>query len=96
MKSKHIYKSIACGVLLALTATSCDLDYNPVDSYSDVTEGVDKTDEKPIFNSVQDVETSMVTLHKNSATSRSTGMSTNCLSVTPTPTMHTPEQRVQK
>ena len=38
MKSKHIYKSIACGVLLALTATSCDLDYNPVDSYSDVTE----------------------------------------------------------
>ena len=28
MKSKHIYKSIACGVLLALTATSCDLDYN--------------------------------------------------------------------
>ena len=64
MKSKHIYKSIACGVLLALTATSCDLDYNPVDSYSDVTEGVDKTDEKPIFNSVQDVETSMVTLHK--------------------------------
>ena len=57
MKSKHIYKSIACGVLLALTATSCDLDYNPVDSYSDVTEGVDKTDEKPIFNSVQDVET---------------------------------------
>ena len=64
MKLNHIYKSIACGVLLALTATSCDLDYNPVDSYSDVTEGVDKTDEKPIFNSVQDVETSMVTLHK--------------------------------
>ena len=94
MKSKHIYKSIACGVLLALTATSCDLDYNPVDSYSDVTEGVDKTDEKPIFNSVQDVETSMVTLHKkNSATSRSTGMSTNCLSVTLIPIMPTPEQR---
>ena len=47
-----------------MTATSCDLDYNPVDTYSDVTEGVNKTDEKPIFNSVQDVETSMVTLHK--------------------------------
>ena len=64
MKLKHIYKSIACGILLAMTATSCDLDYNPVDTYSDVTEGVDKADEKPIFNSVQDVETSMVTLHK--------------------------------
>lgn len=64
MKLNHIYKSIACGVLLAMTATSCDLDYNPVDTYSDVTEGVNKTDEKPIFNSVQDVETSMVTLHK--------------------------------
>lgn len=51
MKSKHIYKSIACGVLLALTATSCDLDYNPVDSYSDVTEGVDKTDEN-LFSTV--------------------------------------------
>ena len=64
MKLNHIYKSIACGVLLAMTATSCDLDYNPVDTYSDVTEGVNKSDEKPIFNSVQDVETSMVTLHK--------------------------------
>ena len=40
MKLNHIYKSIACGVLLAMTATSCDLDYNPVDTYSDVTEGV--------------------------------------------------------
>ena len=59
MKLNHIYKSIACGVLLAMTATSCDLDYNPVDTYSDVTEGVNKTDEKPIFNSVQDVETSI-------------------------------------
>lgn len=44
MKLNHIYKSIACGVLLAMTATSCDLDYNPVDTYSDVTEGVNKTD----------------------------------------------------
>ena len=35
MKLNHIYKSIACGVLLAMTATSCDLDYNPVDTYSD-------------------------------------------------------------
>ena len=96
MKLKHIYKSIACGILLAMTATSCDLDYNPVDTYSDVTEGVDKADEKPIFNSVQDVETSMVTLHKNSATSRNTGMSTTDLSVMPIPTMHMPEQRVQK
>lgn len=54
MKLNHIYiyKSIACGVLLAMTATSCDLDYNPVDTYSDVTEGVNKTDEKPIFLSL--------------------------------------------
>ena len=44
MKLNHIYKSIACGVLLAMTATSCDLDYNPVDTYSDVTEGVNKTE----------------------------------------------------
>ena len=42
MKLNHIYKNIACGVLLAMTATSCDLDYNPVDTYSDVTEGVNK------------------------------------------------------
>ena len=39
MKLNHIYKSIACGVLLAMTATSCDLDYNPVDTYSDVPAG---------------------------------------------------------
>lgn len=96
MKLNHIYKSIACGVLLAMTATSCDLDYNPVDTYSDVTEGVNKTDEKPIFNSVQDVETSMVTLHKKFRASRSTGMSTNCLSVTLIPIMPTPEQRGPK
>ena len=96
MKLNHIYKSIACGVLLAMTATSCDLDYNPVDTYSDVTEGVNKTDEKPIFNSVQDVETSMEPFTKNFVTSRSTGMSTNCLSVTLIPIMPTPEQRGPK
>ena len=62
MKLNHIYKSIACGVLLAMTATSCDLDYNPVDTYSDVTEGVNKTDEKPIFNSVQAVSYTHLTL----------------------------------
>ena len=45
MKLNHIYKSIACGVLLAMTATSCDLDYNPVDTNSDVTEGVKKKNE---------------------------------------------------
>lgn len=51
MKLNHIYKSIACGVLLAMTATSCDLDYNPVDTYSDVTEGGTKL-MKSLFSTV--------------------------------------------
>lgn len=96
MKLNHIYKSIACGVLLAMTATSCDLDYNPVDTYSDVTEGVNKTDEKPIFNSVQDVETSMVTLHKKFRDQQEHWYVDKLLIGELIPIMPTPEQRGPK
>lgn len=55
---------MVCCTLIAFATASCDLDYNPVDSYSDVTEGVTETEEKPIFSTVQDAENAILTLHK--------------------------------
>lgn len=39
MKLKNILGALLMGAL-AFSATSCSLDYDPISSYSDVTEGV--------------------------------------------------------
>ncbi|MDR2293500.1 MAG: RagB/SusD family nutrient uptake outer membrane protein [Prevotellaceae bacterium] len=45
MKIKNIFLFFS----LAICIVSCSLDYNPVDSYSDVTEGVDSTGQEVVF-----------------------------------------------
>lgn len=61
MKLKYIFGGIACSLLLV--TTSCDLDYDPIDTYSDVTEGVDETGEKVVFKDKAAVESHMKTLY---------------------------------
>ncbi len=61
----NIYKKIACGMLLLACTTSCDLDYNPIDSYSDITEGVqDNTGSDVIFKDKASVESHLQGMYK--------------------------------
>lgn len=65
MKLKHIYKGVACGILLSVSAASCDLDYTPVDTYSDITEGAkDDGGEEVIFKDKAAVESHMQSIYK--------------------------------
>lgn len=52
---KKLYNIIACGLLAAAT-TSCSLNYEPEELYSDVTEGVQETEAKTaVFKNREDV-----------------------------------------
>jgi hypothetical protein len=53
MKPKYIY-IIVCG--LALASVSCSLDYEPIDTYSDVTEGISEDSVKVVFKDKAAVE----------------------------------------
>lgn len=62
-----ISKYIIAGLLLGGMANlvSCDLDYNPLDTYSDVTEGIqDESGDKQEFQSKADVESSLTALYE--------------------------------
>jgi len=59
MKFKYI---IPAAVAAALSA--CSLDYEPVDTYSDVTEGVQDTEEEVVFRNKADVESYMQGMYK--------------------------------
>lgn len=62
-----IKKYIIAGLLLGGMAslTSCSLDYNPLDSYSDVTEGVqDESGDKQEFKNKADVESALTALYE--------------------------------
>lgn len=64
MKLKYMYRGLLCGMLLAVSATSCDLDYDPVADYSDVTEGVTEEGKEAIFKDKAAVESHLTTLYK--------------------------------
>lgn len=62
MKLKYIFQGLTCGLLL--TVTSCSLDYDPLDTYSDVTEGVEEeTGEKIVFKDKAAVEGHMTSIY---------------------------------
>lgn len=65
MKLKSLYKTSVYGLLLSMSVSSCNLDYDPVSSYSDVTEGVtnDKSESEVIFKDKAAVESHLVTLY---------------------------------
>lgn len=63
MKTKYILGGLLLGGLTSLT--SCGLDYNPLDSYSDITEGVqDESGDKQEFQSKADVESALASLYE--------------------------------
>lgn len=63
MKAKYIISGIAA---LSLITTSCDLDYDPVSDYSDVTEGtIENTEEEIIYQNRADAESALTALYED-------------------------------
>ena len=60
MKRNYIYQLL---VLLTLTVSSCSLDKDPLDAYSDVTEGVNEEGEKVVFKDRAAVESHLRTIY---------------------------------
>lgn len=60
MKLRYIFTSLVGSLLLA---TSCSLDYDPVDTYSDVTQGETETGENVVFKNKADVDSHLETLY---------------------------------
>ncbi|MBQ8502310.1 MAG: RagB/SusD family nutrient uptake outer membrane protein [Bacteroides sp.] len=64
MKLKSIYINMAYGLALTLSVASCDLDYDPVASYSDVTEGVTNEEgAEALFKDKAAVDSHLTTLY---------------------------------
>lgn len=61
MKLKYIILSICSCMLLA---TSCGLDYDPIDTYSDVTEGENESGRKIVFKNKASVDSYLEVLYK--------------------------------
>lgn len=61
MKLKYTFSGLVCGLLLI--TTSCNLDYDPVSSYSDVTQGIDDSGNEIVFKDKADVEAHMKTIY---------------------------------
>lgn len=61
MKLKYIFGGLVVSLLLA--TPSCNLDYDPVDTYSDVTEGMNNDGEKVVFKDKAAVESHLQTLY---------------------------------
>ncbi|MDD2437345.1 MAG: RagB/SusD family nutrient uptake outer membrane protein [Massilibacteroides sp.] len=61
MKYSYILKRLGCSLLLAVGA--CSLDYDPLDTYSDVTEGVTETGDNVVFKDKAAVESHLKTIY---------------------------------
>lgn len=62
MKLKYIFCGLTSSLLLSLG--SCSLDYSPLDTYSDLTEGVGDTGSKAVFKDKAAVESHLTTIYK--------------------------------
>ena len=62
MKLKYIFCGLTSSLLLSLG--SCSLDYSPLDTYSDLTEGVGDTGSKVVFKDKAAVESHLTTIYK--------------------------------
>ena len=61
MKLRTIFYGLTSGLLLGLS--SCSLNYEPLDTYSDVTEGVTSDGTKIVFKDKAAVESHLTTLY---------------------------------
>lgn len=65
MRLTNIYKKSLCGLIVALSVVSCELDKDPVASYSDVTEGIENSGlSEVIFKDKAAVESHLTTLYQ--------------------------------
>lgn len=64
MKIQKILYPVATGVCLSLLTTACDLQYDPVSDYSDVTEGVTEDAEEIVFKDKAAVDSYLATIYK--------------------------------
>ena len=61
MKLRYIFYGLTSGLLFGLS--SCSLNYDPIDTYSDVTEGVTDTGTKVVFKDKAAVESHLTTIY---------------------------------
>ena len=61
MKLRTIFCGLTSGLLLGIS--SCSLDYEPLDTYSDVTEGITDNGTKIVFKDKAAVESHLTTLY---------------------------------
>lgn len=64
MKNNKYIKVLSFMTCVSVIATSCSLDYDPLDTYSDVTEGVTEEQEEIVFKDKAAVESYMTSLYK--------------------------------
>jgi hypothetical protein len=64
MKIQKILYPAAAAVLLSVLPTACSLQYDPLDTYSDVTEGVTEDQEEIVFKDKAAVESYMTSMYK--------------------------------
>lgn len=64
MKIRQLIYPVATGLALTLLTTGCDLQYDPIDTYSDVTEGVTEDEEEVVFKDKAAVESYMTSIYK--------------------------------
>ncbi|MDU1892579.1 MAG: RagB/SusD family nutrient uptake outer membrane protein [Dysgonomonas sp.] len=62
MKLRYIFGGLVCGLIFGLT--SCSLGYDPVDTYSDVTEGVTETEKEVVFKDKAAVVSHLQSIYK--------------------------------
>ena len=61
MKLKYIFGGLLCSLIF--TVTSCSLDYDPLDTYSEITEGQTETGEKVVFKDKAAVQSHLRTIY---------------------------------
>jgi hypothetical protein len=64
MKTKNILSFAAAAVVMASMPTACSLQYDPISSYSDVTEGITEEQEEIVFKDKAAVESYMTAIYK--------------------------------
>lgn len=72
MKLRTIFCGLTSGLLLGIS--SCSLDYEPLDTYSDVTEGITDNGTKIVFKDKAAVESHLTTLTIRCVIVRNIGM----------------------
>ena len=64
MRIKRLIYPAAAVIMLSLLPTGCSLQYDPEDTYSDITEGITEEAEEVVFKDKAAVESYMTAMYK--------------------------------